>query len=278
LLVLLNTDLEEPQALSLDQKVYSDLGSPGVELLGQRAPHPKPNAEGQLEFRLSPGECLCLSESPEPRGWRGDAYREARAQSAWAITMISRRFRVRDISPFDWRRMAEFVRRGAKAFLGTVSRLDPALVKEDVLGALEAPSSQTGFQPVVTWDLLSRRRVTVVPQGHWLLIEDTGCFRATLKTVDPVQQRHVQSVKIGERYYASFPPRPTLGDAELRIERYAAEHPIVEASIRFVAPPTGQRRMIQRDPAALILLTNGRGGMARPRMALGSVRSNTIVC
>jgi glycogen debranching enzyme len=271
LLVLVNNDLKEPRPLLLDESVYSDLGSPTVDLLGQTSPNSKATSEGQVEFRLRPGECLCLSDAAEPRGLRGEAYREARAQSAWAITMISRRFRVRDISPFNWRLMAEFVQRGAKQFLSAVSRLDPALVKEDVLAALRA-STETGFQPVVSWDLLSRRRVTVVPQGHWLLLEDTAPFRATLKTTEPGKQRHVQSVRIGQRHYASFASWQGLSDAELRVERYAADHPFIEAAIRFVGPP-GSQAQIKRDPAAMVLLTNGRGGMARLRMALGSVRS-----
>jgi predicted glycogen debranching enzyme len=273
LLILLNTDLKEPHSVFLARETFSSLGSPHLDLLGQPAPKFKEGADGKLEYLLRPGECLCLADSTEPRGLRGEAYREARAQSAWAITMISRRFRVRDISPFDWRRMAEFVRRGASQFLSAVSRLDPARVKENVLDALEEASRQTTFQPVVTWDLVSRTRVTVVPHDHWLLIEDTMPFRATLQTAAPTRQRHVQSLKIGSNHFASFGPRQNPGDAALRVERYAAENPSVSAIIRFVGVPGPEAQRLSRDPAAVVLLTNGRGGMARLCMALGNVRS-----
>ena len=81
-------------------------------------------------LELKGGECLCLSATVQPHGLSGDRYREAHAQSAWAITMISRRIHVRDISPYDWRRMARLVEDGPRQFLAAVSNLDAALVKQ----------------------------------------------------------------------------------------------------------------------------------------------------
>jgi hypothetical protein len=104
-----------------------------------------------MTFELKGGDCLCLSATIQPHGLSGDRYREAHAQSAWAITMISRRIHVRDISPYDWQRMARLVEDGPEQFLTAVSHVAPALVKEDVIAALEKAAGLNKFPPVVTW-------------------------------------------------------------------------------------------------------------------------------
>lgn len=271
-LVLVNTDPKAAHAFLLDPKIDEALGSPRIDLLGNPRPSVKENADGLLEFRMKAGECLCLSASAEPRGLSGNLYRQTRAQSAWAITMVSRRIHVRDISPFDWRRMARLVEAGPREFLTAASNLDPALVKDDVIGALEKAGAQKHFPPVVTWDLISSRRVTVVPQDHWLLIEDRVAFRAVLKTAHGVPQ-HLFSIRVGDRHIASFIPGQAVGDAELRLERHAPEHPQVSAPIRFIALPVPNAQASIRDPNSIVLLTNSRGGMARICIDLGRVGS-----
>jgi glycogen debranching enzyme/glycosidase len=271
-LVLVNTDPKTPRALSLEANVFEHLGSPKLDLLGQSAPAIKETPDGKIEFLLQGGECFCLATALVPKGLSSDAYRDARAQAAWAITMISRRVRVRDISPFDWRRMAALVEAGPKAFLTAINSLDAALVREDVIAALEKAESQNHYPPVVTWALLSRRRITVVPQDHWLLIDDAAPFRAVLKTGDGAPQ-HVSSIRVGERHIASFIPGQTTGDAELSLERYCVDHPQVQAQIRFVALPDPNRQSAIDNRQSLVLLTNRRGGMARLGVDLGHIQS-----
>jgi len=212
-LVLVNTDLKTPHVLSLERKVYEHLGSPKLDLLGQPPPGIKETPDGKVEFLLQGGECVCLGSGPIPAGLSGEPYREARAQSAWALSMISRRIHVRDISPFDWRRMARLVEAGPREFLTAANNLDPAMVREDVIAALAKASAEQHYPPVVTWDLVSRRRVTVVPQDHWLLVEDTEPFRAALTTADGAPPRHVVSIRVGPRHIASFAPDQALGEA-----------------------------------------------------------------
>jgi glycogen debranching enzyme len=272
-LVLVNTDPKTPRALSLEGKVYEHLGSPKLDLLGQSAPSIKGTPDGKIEFLLQGGECFCLATALVPKGLSGDAYREARAQSAWAITMISRRIRVRDISPFDWRRMAALVEAGPREFLTAINGLEPALVKEDIIAALEKAASRRHYPPVVTWDLLSRRRITVVPQDHWLLVEDAAPFRAVLMTGDAAPPQHVSSIRVGERHVTSFIPGQAAGDAELSLERYCVDHQQVRAQVRFVALPSHLAPRTSHFANSLVLLTNKRGGMARLGVDLGRVQS-----
>ncbi|HXG48796.1 MAG TPA: amylo-alpha-1,6-glucosidase, partial [Methylomirabilota bacterium] len=99
--------------------------------------------------------------------------------------------------------------------------------------------------------------------------------------------RHLQSATVGQQHLACFAPGHAARDAELVLERYAATHPSVRASVRFVTPggkrgpaeasgPPPDPELVPpatRDPDALALLTNGRGGMARLLADLGRVRS-----
>ena len=272
-IVLVNTDLNTPRLLSLERKVFEALGSPKTDLLGQAAPSIKDTPDGKIEFLLQGGECFCLAPSLVPKGLGGDRYREAHAQSAWAITMISRRIAVRDISPFDWQKMAGLVEAGPKEFLTAVSNLDPALVKEDVLAALQKTRKEQHFPPVVTWDLPAARRVTVVPCEHWLLIKDDAPFRAVLKSADGTPSRHVSSIQVGECHIASFVPGQAGGDAELSLERYASEQPHVQAKVRFVSLSSVVPSSEFRVPGSIVLLTNNRGGMARLCVDLGRIQS-----
>ncbi|MBK8000314.1 MAG: glycogen debranching enzyme N-terminal domain-containing protein [Verrucomicrobia bacterium] len=272
-LVLVNTDLNTPRAVFIERKVYEALGSPKIDLLGQSAPVIKETPDHKVEFLLQGGECFCLAPALVPKGLSGDRYREAHAQSAWAITMISRRIAVRDISPFDWQKMAALVEAGPRDFLTAVSNLDHSLVKEDVLGALQKARDQSHFPPVVTWDLPSARRITVVPREHWLLIKDDAPFRAALKTADGAPAQHVSSIRVGECHIAAFIPGQAAGDAELNLERYATGQPHVTAQLRVVGETVTKTSNAADLSQAIVLLTNNRGGMARLGVDLGRVQS-----
>ena len=279
-LVLVNTDPKLAHSILLDSATWLALGSPKHDLLGQPAPaikrQPATDTDtdaDRVELFLEAGECYCLTDRLEPKGLAGDAYREIRAQAAWAITMISRRIRVRDISPFDWRQMAALVQTGAKSFLSAVTHLDAALVKEDVLAALRVSLAVNHFPQVATWNLASRQRVTLVPQDHWLLIEDDAPFRAVLQPEGKSVPEHLPSLRIGLRHVVSFAPGRAAGRATLKLERYGGAPESVQASFQFVElpketpPPPGDKRR------SLVLLTNGLGGMARMPVNFGKVFS-----
>ncbi len=272
-LVLVNTDLKTPRALFLERNVYEHLGSPKFDLLGQSAPAIKETPDDKIEFLLQGGECFCLAPTLTPRGLSGDRYREARAQSAWAITMISRRIAVRDISPFDWLKMAKLVESGPREFLTAVSNLDPSLVKEDVLAALEKARKSRHFPPVVTWDLPAARRITIVPCEHWLLLQDDAPFRAVLKSAGHSAPQHLSSFQIGDTHFAAFVPGQAAGDAGLTLERYASEQPRAQAQIRFVSLSPVDTKYEIRNTHSVVLLTNNRGGMARLGVDLGRIHS-----
>jgi predicted glycogen debranching enzyme len=124
--------------------------------------------------------------------------------------------------------------------------------------------------------LIDGRRVTLVPPGHWLLIEDSAPFRAELQSQnESAATIHIQSIAAGNRHIACFAPRDSAAETELFLERYAVASQKISAAIRFLAPepalPTPNSNL--PSPAALVLLTNGLGGMARICVDLGRVNS-----
>ncbi len=275
-LVLANTDLAGGHELVLDEFIFRECGSPSLNLLGPEAAEIRRIEPDRIGIRLGPAQCFCLASSRTPLGLSGDHYRQLRALAAWASTTINRRFRAQDISPYDWRWLADLVLAGEKDFLAAVEHLDAELVRCDLVEAVEKAMRDSRYPRVVTWKLASRARITPVPCNHWLLIEDSTPFRAVLKLADGSTPQHLRSVQVHRKHIACFPPGQTAGEAELELERYAEQDRSVQAGLRFITLPPVAPKRFEVQPAAgstVALLTNGRGGMARLQVDFGTVQS-----
>lgn len=282
-LVLVNTDAEKPHAFKLGRKAFGELGEPAWDLLTAAAIPVNPASEDEVEFRLAPGACYCLSASPAPRGLGGEAYRLARAQAAWALTTVGHVMPAQEIGRYDWRELAARVSADPQGFLVSLGHLEPELARTDLVAALDKARSATPFPNVVSWSLSDARRVTLVPAGHWLLIHDPSAFRVALDFPDGA--RHAQSIQAGTLHIAAFPPGQSTGDIRLALERYATGQPQAQGQLRFLGSGPSlaglaiNRLAIARtattvgDDLGLALLTNGRGGMARMAVNLGEVKS-----
>ncbi len=289
-LVLVNNDVVHPHALTIDP--VRTLASPArastaspetseamrwVDLLGQPAPAIQAATGGEWVFTLAPGAAFCLAPTPQPRGLHGDEYRRARAQAAWAMAALGRVLPAEAIPHYPWRTLAKLVNEAPARFLAAIARSEVTLDKP----------LPDGFPMVVTWALLDHRRITLVPPGHWLLIQDTLPFRARLEfnNAEPSAIQHVESIPVREGHIASFPPRQSPTDAKLILERYAEKDQHVQGTIRFlaaapetphsapVAPKPGEGGLRIPHSTDLVLLTNGRGGMARLCVDLGRIQS-----
>jgi predicted glycogen debranching enzyme len=278
-LVLVNTDVEKVNSLVL---APSDLKFPisnfNVELLGQPAPEFSAGKD-KVVFTLDPGACHCLAPTSQPAGWSGETYRRARARAAWALQALSQLVPVEIIDGFDWRWLADQAGRSPANFLAAASRFS-CDTKSSLPDRLRDCEQRKIFPRVVVWTLLDHRRVTPVPPGHWLLIQDGAPFRATLQGRNAEcgmrnengRAIHVQSITVADGYIACFPPRETATDAELILERCATTSQTISAVIHFLsAIPQSAPRNPQ--PADIVLLTNGIGGMARMCVDLGRVNS-----
>ncbi len=182
-LVLVNTDAEKESPLALEMppgSAESSLASFKFDLLCQ--PPPKiSTVNGKLTCTLAPGAAYCLSSVPKPVGLSGDDYRVARAHAAWALESLNKIMPVEAIDGLDWRWLAEQVARSPLNFLTAAAEFAARNARTgfpEVLGEVEVGKV---FPRVVVWGLLDKRRVTLVPSGHWLLVEDTASFRAALE-------------------------------------------------------------------------------------------------
>ncbi len=293
-LVLVNPDVEKGNSLTLEspQESIADRGTGAApvsdlnseisnfksDLLGQPLPEIS-IANDKITFTLAPGACHCLAPTAEPRGLSGDAYRRARAQAAWALEALNKIMPVEMIDDLDWRWLAELVENSPQNFLIAASAFSAHTGNISLAGLLRGREWEKIFPRVITWTLLDHRRITLVPPGHWLLVRDSAPFRATLEVRDAECEaqtvQHVQSIIVRDGHVACFPPQDAAADTGLYLERYAATSQKVTATIRFLsAEPNSPIPNSQLPPPdSLVLLTNGRGGMARICVDLGRVNS-----
>jgi len=268
-LVLVNTDVERENSLALSGFNFQ------FELLGQPLP-PMAVAGDKITFTLAAGACHCLAPAPVPRGLSGEAYRLTRAQAAWAVEALNKVVPAELIDNADWRRLAEQVKRSPKNFLAAAAEFAARGAKSPLAQLLSDREAQQIFPRVVVWTLPDRHRATPVPPNHWLLIEDSAPFRAALETeTGPGKGRtaqHVQSIAIRDRHVACFPPQENAAAADLILERYDATSQKISAAIRFL-PATPNPQVPAPNSDAVVLLTNGIGGMARMGVDLGRVNS-----
>ncbi|MBM3875659.1 MAG: amylo-alpha-1,6-glucosidase [Verrucomicrobia bacterium] len=264
-LVLANTDADKPHPVTLDLRDAGFPGSAGLgarrltDLLGQVAPRPQSTGDGHFTFTVAPLECHCLALDPMPLGLTGSAYRRARAQAAWGLAALARAMPAESIGTFDWRQVAAVVDRSAADWLASVSLGKPG-------------ASAAGYAPVVTWRASDRSRVLLVPPHHWLLVEATVSFRATLLRGD--KPEHAASIATAAGHVASFGPSDFAGDAELRVQPFGGTSQATGGAIRYLASaPAIPQSAIRNPQSSLVLLTNGRGGMARLCVDPGNIHS-----
>lgn len=282
-LVLANIQVDKANEVVLPA---SPIGGwqPAMDLLGQ--PPPKMSASGdKVAIALSPGAVFCLSNAGKPAGLSGEDYRHARALAAFAFEALNKIIPVETIDNVDWRWLAEQAERSPKFLLAAAAEFAATGEKPAFSNLLAQVEAEKVYPRVVTWTLLDARRITLVPAGHWLLIEDSAAFRATLEVRcapcgagnenETARFIHAQSIPAGNVHVACFAPRDAAAEAKLLLERHAAASQQVSASIRYVASETKDAPPPKGLPPsdALILLTNGRGGMARICVDLGRINS-----
>ena len=272
-LVLVNTDAEQSHPVALKLEQCQTLSGPLVDLLGQEAPRGKVTGR-EVVYTLKAAAAYCLARSAKPAGLSGDAYRRARAQSAWAITALSKVLLPEEIGPCPWRELAARVDADAGAFLGCLGSIDRERARTDLTAALDAAKGK--YPQVIVWTASDSRRITLAPPGHWLLFQDAQAFRATLRCHDTGAEEHAEAIEVRGGYVAFFPPkRPDAAlDMEVELDRYALNDEKLTGCVRYLrAIPAFSGTMAQPPPDALALLTNGRGGMARVRVDLGRIDS-----
>jgi predicted glycogen debranching enzyme len=280
LLILVNTELEKENTLKLAPTDFKfQISNFKFELLGQ--PLPKNFTDkNEITFTLPPGAVFCLAPAEKAVGLSGEKYRRDRAQAAWSLESLNKIIPAETVDGLDWRWLAQQVGHSPKNLLTAASEFAARAARTPLADLLSGIEAGKIFPRVVEWTLLDVRRVTPVPPGHWLLVEDSAPFRAALEMQNEECRRkngnantvHVQSIAVGNRHVACFAPRESAAEAVLILERYAAVSQKISAPIRFLADEP-QSSTFNLQPSDLVLLTNGLGGMARLCVDLGRVNS-----
>ncbi len=285
LLVLVNLDENAERTFSLNPKVFSELGNPTIDLLGQGKLTPATSDDGGMMFTLPCASAWCLAAHEKPAGLYGAAYRDSRSLAAWTMQALIQVMQPEMFGDTDAVALAALADNQPEKFLAAASELAGYATldfpgrrdkREGFFYALRdlmfRDKSAHNYMPVIVWTLLDVRRVTLVPPGHWLLVRDTSRFHAVLNLNDGTPERHIGSVPVRGGHMACFPPRDAAADAELILERHATTSPRVSATIRFL--PFNPKSEIRNPKSGdLVLLTNGIGGMARLCVDLGRVNS-----
>jgi predicted glycogen debranching enzyme len=272
-LVLANTDVKASHSVSIKMSDYGCLGPLPVDLLAQEPPVVDRETDEAI-LTLEAGAAFCLAPSAKPAGLAGEDYRRARAQSAWAITALSKVLLPEEIGPCPWRELAARIHSDARRFLGSLADLNRVHSRVDLLSALKAAAGN--FPQVVIWSAGDRSRVTLIPPGHWLLLRDPKPFSATLKHDHGGSEEHAEAIEVQDGWVVFFPPRypGQPFDAVLELELFTAEPGNVRAAARFLrASPSYCSVMTKPVTDAVVLLANGRGGMARLAVDIGRINS-----
>ena len=268
-LVLVNLDPEQPGSLVLEHADELLLDACSTDLLGQVSPLRHTTADGCL-VELPAGAAYCLAESREPRGLAGEAYRQARAQAAWALQQLAMALPSERLGPCDWRDLAALASSNPAAFLGSMGRVAAGSLETNLLEGLKDAMGPEYYPAVQLWEVSDLNRVLPVPPDHWLLFRDPAPFRLVLRGGD--FEWHAQSIPMSGGHVAAYPPRPGLkeADADLELLRLMEPFQRERGGIRFLGAEPTLRSVMQ---GGLVLLTNGRGAMARIPADLGQVSS-----
>jgi glycogen debranching enzyme len=270
-LVLANLDPDASHDVELASTHWLSGGAKQVDLLGGTLPHAEWSGTDRVRLTLEPARVGCLSASAPVRPLIGDEYRRARAQAAWALEALGATLPHESIGPADFRELAAFVSGDPKGFLGSLHLIDAKSARTALLSALRDAHMKDGYAPVVTWRLDDARRITLLPPDHWLLIVDPSRFEVDVEW--PGVPRRQQSTEMAGGHVVAIPPLDgDGGDVLLTLDRYADDAKPIEAIVRRL-PPQGTPSERYLETADRVLLTNGRGGMARLAIDLGRVTS-----
>lgn len=261
-LVLVNTDFEEARSTRIPASEWNALGRPAVDLLAEwAAPEWTAVQDGvDVVLNLKAGAVHCLSADPAPDPAVGRARILRRMRADWGHARWGTVRSTEVAPPGTWEDVAAWVDRDPAGFLA-------ASVAED--------ASASAYRAVVTWTPSDRSRVALVPPGHWLLVVDSVPFRAVLRGQRGAPDQTSDSLPTAVGHVAAFRPGAAPCDATVELERYGETVESVSGTVRILAAYPRFGSVPQPLPPAdsLVLLTNGRGGMARMAVDLGRIRS-----
>jgi predicted glycogen debranching enzyme len=293
-LVLINLDEKKDQRLTLKQgnipqtlrhQIEKAELSTWHDLLGQSLPSGLKGSASELHCPLKAAAAYCLSPTPQPCGLSGEQYRAAHARAAWAMQALCRCVPSEHCGALDGQWLAEQVEIDPGAVLSAATQLQQRpkssaatpLSQAEVSQRIDSVRALETYANILVWTPADQNRVTPVPSGHWLLLQDDKPFRTTLVVSageGTTERIHLQSIRAGQHHIACVPPVAVEGPAQLEFRQQGSCDGVLQAALVFLPPGHPNVRPDESDVRkGLVLLTNGRGGMARICADLGRVMS-----
>lgn len=281
-LVLVNTNVRQSAELLLSASDWESVGQPRLDLLGQDFPRVEGRPDGSVEIELGAGAAYCLGSSPDPMGLLGTRYRRRQAIKAWMVEAIQAVRPEGLLGDFDVDGLAELASRQPLEFLAVVRSLRPgsAVSRWDL--AVERGEFPKAFPSVVLWELEEERRVVQAPSNHWLVFRDREAFEARLRW--PGNDRHccVVSTELsgGVHLACVDADRQRSGRAIVEFRRRSKPAEVVRGEVLFLSADSAREETrklfngeVENLESPMVLLTNGRGGMARLAVDFGRIKS-----
>lgn len=278
-LVLVNTDVRQAASLSLSAADWESVGKPHLDLLRQDFPRRRQRADGFVELALDPGAAYCLGSSPEPMGLPGRLYRRRQAIKAWTVAAIQAVRPEGLLGDFDVDGLAELASRQPLEFLAVVRSLWPGSAASLWNAAVERGEFPKTFPAVVLWEPGEERRVVQAPSNHWLAFRDREPFEAQLRWPGKAP-RCLASTELSDRVHLACldADQQMPGRASVEFKRRSKPAEPVRGKALFLSADSKTRKLFSgeaKNPleAPMVLLTNGRGGMARLAVDFGQIKS-----
>ncbi len=225
---------------------------------------PEISGPGQkTSVKLKAAQSVCLALEPVPSESVGADYRAARARAALAFQIALGAGNESLATDLPWTDLAQKIDTDLEGFVAG------------------SPDYRLGLYPcAVHWTLPDTKRVVPVPPEHWLVIRLEERFSWTLRFDEPERTVRGHAVLTNQGWAAVVPAQTEPGDARIEINAYGAMIGQHEGAIRFldkqpawVGELTALKGLNHLASERTVLLTNGRGGMARINLDLGRVCS-----
>ncbi|MCC6231226.1 MAG: glycogen debranching enzyme N-terminal domain-containing protein [Verrucomicrobiales bacterium] len=278
-LVVVNTSLERSASITLPRSALGPREDWRHDLLDASLPELKWTAE-TCEVHLAPAEARCVATCGLAEA--GDTFRRRSERRAWLIqaaTALLPAETLREESESQAARLADAIATHPARMLSALSELARQLRSGsrpclDLAELASRAAEGSAFPNVIHWTCSETTRVVAVPPGWWLLIEHPAPFRAVLDFGQAKPCLHLESIRGHAMWFACVPPRdePAALRASLKLEPSgpSAAEPLPSPLLFLGTAPASET---SADPRGVVLLTNGRGGMARLRADFGTVAS-----
>jgi len=220
---------------------------------------------------LNPSQVLCLSREGDS-DCKDLTYAIKRSQAAWALQSLSHRFEPEEIGKLSWRQLADAAARDPEGFISSITYAQSV---EDVVEAMHSEFQMERYPLLSIWRSTDISRVLPLPSDHWLLVTDPKPFRVSFGL------EHAESVQMDEGHVAAFSPDNCIGDHSITLRRLQENAFPYKGLIRRL-PDTPLEERVEIDSIrsqctetgrSSVLLTNGKGAMARMAVDLGRIES-----